>query len=737
MPCTLALGRMLASLVVGLATAAASAQPVTLDSLLSEMIDRAALARFPSPAYSCRQFSSYDRASTDPKNRETWFANADVDQFMREEKHANDDASGERVEYVLMDTDASPETRGRGGAIVRFWSANPPEGATLRFYFDGQTTPGFKADMRALLGGTLEFAVEGGESGVMKVPLTEPLSGVRSKGWNLYLPIPYAKACKVTCDQRGFYYQINYRTYEAGASVETFRPSRVKAGDLQRTQRELRGSQGPRESMWLSGMVAIDVPTREIGPGQSVEVWTSPSAKDGAAIDELHIAWKRAGNANGLLVMIEFDGEPCVCVPAIALAGGMDRVAALQDFFRIASDTPERPVAGIGLRWFMPFRERASVRLLNVSDEPIHAGAKVHAAHWSWDDRSMHFHANWNREYPIHTKQAAGTLDWSFIDIKGQGVYVGDALAVVNPVAAWWGEGDEKIYVDGEAFPSHFGTGTEDYYSYAWCWPEPFNHPFHSQARADGWVAPNKKWTNWGHTNVSRVRSLDAIPFNSGLKFDMEVWHWAEADVAYAATTFWYAKPGASSNAVAQPNIFGMARQVIPPPPELPKPIAIEGAIECESMKVLAKSDGLAIEAQELEGFAPRTWSGGEHLWVKANAAGVFVELEVPCGAASEPAGKAGAKPMDVTLYATKSWDYGVVRFSLNGQPAGRGGAIDLWSGEKGKVSPTGAIPLGCHTPRDGRLVLRAEVVGSNTGSLGAKHFFGLDCVTLKAADAR
>lgn len=92
---------------------------------------------------------------------------------------------------------------------------------------------------------------------------------------------------------------------------------------------------------------------------------------------------------------------------------------------------------------------------------------------------------------------------------------------------------------------------------------------------------------------------------------------------------------------------------------------------------------------------------------------------------------------MDVTLYATKSWDYGVVRFSLNGQPAGRGGAIDLWSGEKGKVSPTGAIPLGCHTPRDGRLVLRAEVVGSNTGSLGAKHFFGLDCVTLKAADAR
>jgi hypothetical protein len=27
----------------------------------------------------------------------------------------------------------------------------------------------------------------------------------------------------------------------------------------------------------------------------------------------------------------------------------------------------------------------------------------------------------------------------------------------------WWGEGDEKFFVDGEQFPSTFGTGSEDY----------------------------------------------------------------------------------------------------------------------------------------------------------------------------------------------------------------------------------------------------------------------------------
>ena len=47
-------------------------------------------------------------------------------------------------------------------------------------------------------------------------------------------------------------------------------------------------------------------------------------------------------------------------------------------------------------------------------------------------------------------------------------------LHLINYHRGWWGEGDEKIYVDGEDFPSHFGTGTEDYYGYAWCRPEEF-----------------------------------------------------------------------------------------------------------------------------------------------------------------------------------------------------------------------------------------------------------------------
>ena len=73
--------------------------------------------------------------------------------------------------------------------------------------------------------------------------------------------------------------------------------------------------------------------------------------------------------------------------------------------------------------------------------------------------------------------------------------------------------------MDGETFPSHFGTGTEDYYGYAWCWPGLFTHAYHAQPRCDG---PG----NYGRTSVNRFHILDRIPFTKDFKFDMELWHW-------------------------------------------------------------------------------------------------------------------------------------------------------------------------------------------------------------------
>ncbi len=68
---------VLATLISASTTRAEQPQLVTFDSLLAEMIDRAALAEFPDPPYICKQFSSYDRRSVAPNDPQAWFANAD------------------------------------------------------------------------------------------------------------------------------------------------------------------------------------------------------------------------------------------------------------------------------------------------------------------------------------------------------------------------------------------------------------------------------------------------------------------------------------------------------------------------------------------------------------------------------------------------------------------------------------------------------------------------------------
>ena len=262
-----------------LALLSPAAQAVNLAGLLGEMVDRDALARLPEPAYTCRQFSSYDRAAKDPQTN--WFANGDVNQYLRVEERDG------RKEWVMMDT-AGP------GAIVRIWSANPPGDCRLRFYFDEQAEPGWTVDFQALTNG--------------KGPVASPLSAVRSRGWNCYLPIPYAKHCKVTSDKPGFYYQLNYRTYAAGTSVDTFTPAALDAAkaELARVQAELAKPSAPKTGANLSAEGDLE--------GQSSESIDLPAGANAVRQVTLKVTPAQAAAdlptvLRNLIVRAEFDGE--------------------------------------------------------------------------------------------------------------------------------------------------------------------------------------------------------------------------------------------------------------------------------------------------------------------------------------------------------------------------------------------------------------------------------------------
>jgi len=495
---------------------AAAAATVNLDSLLTEMTDRAALARLPEPAYTCRQASSYDPASKGP-DQPGWFANNDRSFFLREETNAG------RTEWVMMDAQGP-------GAIVRWWVTAGHYKGTIRVYLDGAAEPTIEANVGELVGGT---ALVG-----------PPLSEATANGRNIYLPIPYAESCKVTFD-RNFqksrkgedllYYQINYRTYAPGTEVESFSTAALAAAKekiaaLQKTLLD-------PASVMPAGTTVENRPVEHrsgaIAPGRAMKI----EIEKPGAVCQLAIQLSAADPVQALrstVLEMEFDDETTVWCPVGDFFGSGIGVNPYQCWYRKVDKD-----GTMTCWWVMPFKEECEVNLKNLGQQDVSANVTVMTCPWTWDDRSMHFHATWRQQRDIETaRNGKKAFDWNYLTANGQGVFVGDTLTLLNRVTGWWGEGDEKIYVDGETFPSHFGTGTEDYYGYAWCTPEFFQSPFHAQPRAEG---PR----NFGNVTNTRVRLLDAIPFDKSFRFDMEVWHWVKTTVDYAATTYWYGRPGA------------------------------------------------------------------------------------------------------------------------------------------------------------------------------------------------
>ena len=226
-------------------------------------------------------------------------------------------------------------------------------------------------------------------------------------------------------------------------------------------------------------------------------------------------------------VVLSFDGQETVNIPAGNFFGtGYSYNQYLTHFSGVYPD------GTMYSSWLMPFRDSCRISILNST-------AEITTVPYSWTNSSMHFGASWHEYQATETAGAVSTggtgkhIDLNIATLNGKGVYVGDAVTVFNSADAWWGEGDEKIYVDGETFPSSFGTGTEDYYGYAWCRPEPFSHALIAQPAGNGNFNP-------GMTVNMRYRILDAVPFADSIRTDIELWHWVNTVIDYGLTAYYY-----------------------------------------------------------------------------------------------------------------------------------------------------------------------------------------------------
>jgi hypothetical protein len=318
----------------------------------------------------------------------------------------------------------------------------------------------------------------------------------------------------------------------------------------------------------------------------------------------------------------------------------------------------------------------------------------------------MHFGASWHQYTDLYTGEqknmegGGNPFDINYTRLKGKGVYVGDALTLFNTAYDWWGEGDEKIYIDGEKYPSHFGTGTEDYYGYAWVRPEKFiNHPFISQPDGSGNITP-------GFTINKRYRSLDAIPFKQELIVDMEMWHWTKTKIDYAPTSFFYLKSDAKS--LIEPNIKNVKEAVSLKRRDIIPPRIKNGRLEAENM-VIEDIKGGKMRFQYLYSL---NISNDKQLWWHEAQKGDKLIV-------SFVADESGT--YDATAQFVTAPDYGRVKVLFNGKEI-----VESFDASSEEIS-TRQLELGSMDLKEGKNQFEIVVEGKSPNA--EQVFFGWDYI--------
>ncbi len=282
------------------------------------------------------------------------------------------------------------------------------------------------------------------------------------------------------------------------------------------------------------------------GPGCIQHIWITPQ-----------------GNLRTTIIRIYYDD---LKYPAVECPIG--------DFFASAYVDSNRPVllnslmvcvnpgSGFNCYWPMPFRKRIRITLENLD---LNSAKKIfYQIDYALNDipeDSAYFHASFRRMNPLKKGNVYTIID----EIKGSGHYVGTYLAWQVNNNGWWGEGEIKFYIDGDAdpeisegkviggstgFPTICGTGTEDYFCGSYNFENREEKRYQEYCtpycgvphivRPDGLYSANQRFSMY------RWHIIDPIRFKQDLKVTIQALGWKDNgcylplqdDIASVA--FWY-----------------------------------------------------------------------------------------------------------------------------------------------------------------------------------------------------
>jgi hypothetical protein len=430
-----------------------------------------------------------------------------------------------------------------------------------------------------------------------------------------------------------------------------------------------------------------------VGPGEITHLWMTFLGP------ESH-PWAQEGSANHqeMLLRVFWDGreKPDVEAPVGEFfACGFGVRMEVKSVPVIVDDADS-----YNCFWRMPFRKSARIEIVNQSAKNI--SLLYYNVDWLQKpipDDTPYFCAQYNQTFPTKLGE-----DYIILDAEGKGHYVGTALFVRSRSPMWFGEGDEKVYIDGEEKASIWGTGTEDYFLAAWGLQRN-STPYFGTPWAEDWGILGQR------TAAYRWHVQDPLVFNSSIRFTIEHYGWIPVDENpegkcdswndreddFASVAYWYQTGPVKAFA----NVPPAAERKLP-------------SLDIETPArgfTGAENHGTGESAVQQDAL----WPNGQVFFKPTTMADAWYEI---------PFEVQVKEPRRLLVRLTRSYDYGIYQASLDGVKVGP--PMDLYNDE----TDTKEFPLLDFWPEPGRHVLRLECTGQAEASKG--NYLGIDAVLLR-----
>jgi hypothetical protein len=213
----------------------------------------------------------------------------------------------------------------------------------------------------------------------------------------------------------------------------------------------------------------------EAGPAEILHIWTTMGTGE-------------AYHLKKVVLRMYWDGEETPSVEA-----------PIGDFFGLGLGTYTvfssaalvvAPEKALNCYFPMPFARQAKITVTNEGSQFIedfywnidwvklpalpadagyfHAQYRQAAPHEGWYKGNFYGNDFTEARQDPRWRNVTGKDNYVFLEAAGDGQFVGVTLSVFQNQWGGWNEGDEMIWIDGEAEPRIHGTGGEDYFCGAW-----------------------------------------------------------------------------------------------------------------------------------------------------------------------------------------------------------------------------------------------------------------------------